>query len=344
VAALGEFAAKSSEEVVMVSVNVKSVAQVTKADIKVAHQSLSDKQTPVRPTTFIESPRLAKHIGVKLILASETFQHTGSFKFRAAYSVASRAKEELLITASSGNFGQALAYACSLLKKSCIVVMPATSARVKVDAVREFGGQVELIDVGMKSRADRVAELAKEHPEAYVASAYDDPHVILGNSSLGKELAALKPMPDVVVAPVGGGGLSSGIIFGIEGARRKIEVVGAEPLIANDAARSLKAGKIIKNDSEPQTIADGARTVSLGEHNWKILKRSMKRIVEVPEERIADAVRLLFALANLKTEPTGALSLAAVMTQPLLFRDGRICCVISGGNVDPAVYSQLILR
>jgi threonine dehydratase len=298
----------------------------------------------VRPTTIIVSPRLNKHLGVNLVLASEAFQHTGSFKFRAAYSVASRVKEELLIAASSGNFGQALAYACSLLKKSCIVVMPMSSAKVKVDAVREYGGQVELVDVGAKSRAERVAELAKEHPEAYVASAYDDPYVILGNSSLGKELAALKPAPDVVVAPVGGGGLSSGIIFGIEGARKKIRVIGAEPVLANDAARSLKAGKIVKNEREPQTVADGARTLSLGEQNWKILQRGMKRIVEVPEEKIAEAVRLLFALANLKAEPTGALSLAAVMTKPELFRDQLVCCIVSGGNVDPAVYAQLILR
>src|SRR5467141_5044819 len=170
----------------------------------------------VRPTTIIEAPRLGKHLGVNLILASETFQHTGSFKFRAAYSVASRVPEKMLVAASSGNFGQALAYACSLLKKSCIVVMPTSSAKVKIDAVREYGAQVELVDVGAKSRAERVAELSKEHPEAYVASAYDDPHVILGNSSLGKELSQLKPVPDIVVAPVGGGGLSSGIIFGIE--------------------------------------------------------------------------------------------------------------------------------
>jgi threonine dehydratase len=317
---------------------------MTNAEMKVAHQPPSHEQTPVRPTTIIESPRLAKHLGVNLILASETFQHTGSFKFRAAYSVASRVKEEMLIAASSGNFGQALAYACSLLKKSCVVVMPATSARVKVDAVREYGGQVELLDVAVKSRADRVAELGKEHPEAYVASAYDDPHVILGNSSLGKELSQLMPAPDIVVVPIGGGGLSSGVIVGIERADKKIHVIGAEPLLGNDAARSLKAGQIVRNEKEPQTIADGARTISLGEHNWKILKRSMERIVEVPEEKIAEAVRLLFELANVKAEPTGALSVAAVLTQPLLFRDRRVCCVISGGNVDPAVYAQLILK
>jgi threonine dehydratase len=324
------------------TVNWGVLEGVAKQELKTTHRPLSDKQAPVRPTTIIESSRLAKHLGVNLILVSETFQHTGSFKFRAAYSVASRVSEELVIAASSGNFGQALAYACSLVEKSCIVVMPTSSAKVKVDAVRSYGAQVEFVDVGAKSRAQRVAELAKEHPEAYVASAYDDPHVILGNSSLGKELSQLSPIPEIVVAPIGGGGLSSGILFGIERSGMKIQVIGAEPLLGNDAARSLKAGQIVRNEREPETIADGARTISLGEQNWKILKRGLKHIVEVPEEKIREAVRLLFAFANLKAEPTGALSVAAVMTEPELFRDRRVCCVISGGNVDPSVYAQLI--
>jgi threo-3-hydroxy-L-aspartate ammonia-lyase len=190
--------------------------------VRKAYAPPSNSAVRVRPATITSSPRLSAHLGVDLILASEAFQHTGSFKFRAAYSVASRASEELLITASSGNFGQALAYACSLLGKSSIVVMPLNSAKVKIDAVREYGGQVELVDVAVKSRAERVAELAKQHPEAYVASAYDDPNVILGNSSLGQELCALRPHPDVVVAPVGGGGLSSGILFAIKRANKKI--------------------------------------------------------------------------------------------------------------------------
>ena len=299
-------------------------------------------QTIVRPTTILRSERLNAHLGAEIILASETFQHTGSFKFRAAYSVASRVPNKMLIAASSGNFGQALAYACSLLKKSCLIVMPTTSAKVKIDAVREYGAEVELVDVGAKSRAERVAELSKQHPRAYVASAYDDPHVILGNSSLGKELSELKPVPELVVVPIGGGGLSSGVITGIERARKKIQVIGAEPLLGNDAARSLKAGEIVRNEREPPTIADGARTISLGKRNWKILKRGMKGIVEVNEEQIREAVRLLFGLANLKVEPTGALSVAAVMTNPDLFRDRLVCCVISGGNVDPTVYAQLI--
>lgn len=295
-----------------------------------------------RRTTVIEATRLAKRLGVNLFLASETFQHTGSFKFRAAYQLASQVPQTLIITASSGNFGQALAYACSLVGKSAIIVMPSTSAQVKVEAVREYAGQVDLIDVRPKSRAERVAELAREHPEAYIASAYDDPLVIEGNSSLGEELGRLDRPMDTVVAPVGGGGLSSGIITGLRRTGRKIEVIGAEPLLANDAARSLRAGQIVANETEPQTLADGARTVSLGRYNWAILRDSLAGIVEVPEENIVLAVRLLFELANLKAEPTGALSVAAVLTDPGRFRGREVCCVISGGNVDPAVYREIL--
>ncbi len=296
----------------------------------------------VRATTIIEAPRLAKRLGTKLVIASETFQHTGSFKFRAAYHVASHVTQPLMITASSGNFGQALAYACALLGKSCIVVMPTTSAQVKVDAVREYGSRVEFVDARVKSREERVKELARQHPEAYVASAYDDPLVIEGNSSLGIELSALNRPLDFIVAPVGGGGLSSGLVLGVRQSGKQIRVIGAEPLIANDAARSLRAGHIVRNESEPQTIADGVRTLSLGQHNWAILKEGLSSIIEVPEEKISEAVRLLFTLANLKAEPTGALSIAAVLAEPDLFRGRSVCCVVSGGNVDPAVYQSIL--
>ncbi|HKQ04592.1 MAG TPA: threonine/serine dehydratase [Blastocatellia bacterium] len=296
----------------------------------------------IRPTTLIEAPRLSRRLGVRLTVASETFQFTGSFKFRAAYNLAAKVSQQKIVTASSGNFGQAMAYACRLLGKSCTVVMPATSARVKVDAVREFGGAVDLIDVREVSRAARVAALAEENPDAYVASAYDDPLVIEGNASLGAELAALPDEFDVVVAPVGGGGLSSGLIKGLREAGSAARVMGAEPSIANDAARSLRAGHIVTNEAEPQTIADGARTVSVGRHNWAILEAGLARIVEVPEENIREGVRLLYGLANLKAEPTGALSVGALITEPELFRDRRVCCVISGGNVDAAVYREIL--
>jgi threonine dehydratase len=296
----------------------------------------------VRPTTFIEAAALSRRFAATVTLASETFQHTGSFKFRAAYNVASGVPQRHIIAASSGNFGQALAAACALLGKTCSIVMPDTSARVKIEAVREFGGTVDLIDVRVKSRKQRVEELAQKRPDAYLASAYDDPLVIEGNATLGTELASRKPPFDFIIAPIGGGGLSSGIITGLRAARCDTPVVAAEPMLANEAARSLRAGQIIANETEPLTIADGARTVSVGQRNWAILRDELPRVIEVSEEQIKEAMRILFSLANLKSEPTGALSLAALLAEPDFFRGQDICCVISGGNVDSELFREIL--
>jgi len=296
----------------------------------------------IKPTTFLTVARLAKRLGVDVTIATETFQHTGSFKFRAAYNLARNTAHLEIIAASSGNFGQAMAYACSLLGKRCTIVMPMTSARVKIDAVREYGGIVDPVDVRVKSRQARLAELGMENPGALLASAYDDELVIEGNASLGREICSSPYQFDCIVAPVGGGGLSAGLIQGVQQAGKDLKVIGAEPLLGNDAARSLQAGRLIKNDTEPNTIADGARTVSLGERNWRILREGLAGVVEVPDESIKEAVRLLFSLANLKAEPTGALSIGAILSKPEMFRGSRVCCVISGGNVDPDVYTAIL--
>ena len=294
----------------------------------------------IRPTTIIESSKLKDHLGLDITIASETFQHTGSFKFRAGYNLAFNVANDEILTASSGNFGQALAYACKLLGKKCTVVMPTTSAQVKVDAVRGFGATVDLIDTAKVGRSQRVAQLAEQMPDAYYASAYDDQFVIDGNSTLGDELAGRGF--DGVIVPVGGGGLISGTINSFSRNDDSAEIYGAEPLLGNDGARSFRAGELIPNESEPQTIADGARTISLGNLNWPIIRGGAKDFIEVSDEKIADAVKLYFNFANLKCEPTGALSLGAVLEQPGRFKDKRICLIVSGGNVDPDIYKKLI--
>jgi threonine dehydratase len=298
--------------------------------------------TKPRPTTIVDAPRLSRKLGVDIVLASETFQYTGSFKFRAAYNVASHVKEDHVITASSGNFGQAIAYACSLFKKKCTVVMPQTAPKIKVDAVREYGATVDLVDVKVKGRLDRLAELAREFPAAYVASPYDDPLVIEGNAGLAKELFAMNLDLDFIIAPIGGGGLTSGLVSAVKMAKSRTRVLAAEPLLANDAAESLRAGHIVAGTDESSTIADGARMLRLGDNNWAILKDGLDGVVEVTEDQIKEGVRLLFALANLKAEPTGALALGAVLAEPDRFRQKRVCCVISGGNADPATYAELV--
>jgi len=296
----------------------------------------------LRPTLLLPFPALSAQLDCDLTIASETFQHTGSFKFRAAYNLLASIPQQRVVAASSGNFGQAVAYACKLLGKTCTVVMPSTSAQVKIAAVQSYGGMIDLIDVRKISRTDRVQQLLVEQPGAFHAQAYDDYRVVAGNSTLSKEILSAADF-DVLVVSVGGGGLCSGQIIARDHLHASTEVIGAEPLPGNDAARSLRSGQLVRNEHEPGTIADGARTLSLGALNWEILKQGIADIIEVPDVLTLEALRSYFLYANLKVEPTGALSLGALLTQPERFHGKRVCCIVSGGNVDPKVYAKALL-
>jgi len=297
----------------------------------------------IRPTHLLACPcpELSERFKCEVTLVSETFQYTGSFKFRAAYNLLSSIPQQHIIAASSGNFGQAVAYASKLLGKTCTIVMPNTSAQVKIAAVEAYGGLVDLIDVHQVSRAQRVAQLMATHEDAFQAQAYDDYRVVAGNSTLGQEIFSAADF-DVLVAPVGGGGLSSGIVVARDHLGARTEIIGAEPLPGNDAARSLRAGQLLRNEGEPDTLADGARTLSLGKLNWEILHNGLTDIIEVPDALTRRALRHCFRYVNLKVEPTGALSVGALFTAPERFYGKRVCCIVSGGNVDPAVYAQII--
>jgi threonine dehydratase len=297
----------------------------------------------VRPTLLLPSPALSAQLGCDVTIASETFQYTGSFKFRAAYNLLASIPQQRIVAASSGNFGQAVAYASTLLGKTCTVVMPSTSAQVKIAAVRSYGGIVDLIDVSKVSRSERVQQLLAEQPRAFQAQAYDDYRVVAGNSTLGKDILSAADF-DAILVPVGGGGLSSGIVVARDYLGSKTEIIGAEPLPGNDAARSLQSGQLVRNEQEPATVADGARTLSLGNINWEILREGVADIIAVPDEVTLEALRTYFQFANLKVEPTGALALGALLTQPERFAGKRVCCIVSGANVDPAVYAEALLK
>ncbi len=295
----------------------------------------------VRPTLLLTGTRLSEQLGCDLTIASETFQYTGSFKFRAAYNLLASVPQQRVIAASSGNFGQAVACAARMLGKQATIVMPDTSAQVKIDAVRSYGATADLVDVKQVSRAERVQQVLREQPGAFVAQAYDDYRVVAGNSTLGKEIFNAAEF-DVLLAPVGGGGLISGQIIARDYLNRQTEIIGAEPQPGNDAARSLHSGRLVRNEQEPGTVADGARTLSLGELNWEIVRQGVSDIIEVPDELTLEALRRYFLLANLKVEPTGALALGALLVNPARFAGKRVCCVVSGGNVDPAVYARAL--
>lgn len=299
----------------------------------------------LRPTLLLPAlcPEFSERLHCEVTIASETFQYTGSFKFRAAYNLLASIPQRHVIAASSGNFGQAVAYASKLLGKTCTIVMPNTSAQVKIAAVKAYGGIVDLINVREVSRAERVAQLLATQADAFQAQAYDDYQIVAGNSTLGKEIFSATTF-DMLVVPVGGGGLSSGIVIARDHLHAATEIIGAEPLLGNDAARSLHSGQLVRNEHEPATIADGARTLSLGKLNWEILQQGLADIIEVPDEQTRRALRHCFRYLNLKVEPTGALAIGALFTAPERFYGRRVCCIVSGGNVDPAVYAQILTQ
>ncbi len=318
----------------------ETAPELTTAYIQSVWQTLPQH---IRPTLLLSAPcpELTERYHCDITIATETFQYTGSFKFRAAYNLLSSIPHPHIIAASSGNFGQAVAYASKLLGKTCTIVMPDTSAQVKIAAVQAYGGHVDLIDVRQISRAARVAQLMAEHPDAFQAHAYDDYRVVAGNSTLGQEIFNAAPF-DVIVVPIGGGGISAGIVLARDLLQTTTEIIGAEPLPGNDAARSLRSGQLLRNTHEPATIADGARTVSLGNLNWEILQHGLSAIIEVPDELTNKALRHCFRYLNLKVEPTGALTIGALFTAPERFSDKRVCCIVSGGNIDPAVYARIL--
>ncbi len=298
----------------------------------------------VRPTTFHNAMLLNQALDAEVTLASEAFQITGSFKFRAAYNLLREVENDEVITTSSGNFGQAVAYACMLLGKKCTVLMPANSSKSKQANIRAYGGEVALIDTSTKSRQLYTTEMLAEHANAFYAPPYDHYRVVAGNSTLGREIFEHFGSGgiDYLLCPIGGGGLISGIITARDILAPDVEVVGVEPLLGNDAAQSLRAGHIVTLDVEPQTMADGTRTPSVGNLNWEIIKTGLTKIIEVPEEKIAAGLQTLYAKANMKVEPTGALTTGAMLTQPDLFRGKRVCLIVSGANVDMDVYVRVL--
>jgi threo-3-hydroxy-L-aspartate ammonia-lyase len=297
-----------------------------------------------RPTVFVISPRLSAHAGpgLAITLATETFQYTGSFKFRGAFNTVAHTSAAHLIAASSGNFGQALAFACRLHGKRCTIVMPHDSPTVKVEAVHAYGATVDFIETRLKPRAVRVAELLAEHSDVVEAYPSDGEPMLAGNETLGAEILAHEPAFDTIVAPVGGGGVIVGLIRAARRLRRDVTLLAAEPVVANDVAQSFRAGTRVALAAEPATLADGVRVLSVSAANWEVIRDGCHGVIEVEESAIAEATRYLFTLANLKAEPTGALALAAVLTRREQFEGKRVCCVVTGGNVDPVVYARLL--
>ena len=297
-------------------------------------------RTPLLEWTGVTAKR-------KLFLKLENLQPIGAFKLRGAYNkVASLSDEERrrgVISYSSGNHAQGVAYAARALGAQAVIVMPNNAPRNKFEATAALGAEIVTVGPGSEERRKRAEELAAEHGYAIVPP-YNDEKIIAGQGTVGLEI--LEDLPDVetVIAPVGGGGLISGISAAIKLTNPSIKVIGAEPELAGDARASLKAGHVVSFPAEQvsQTLADGLRTQSVGEINFAHIRAYVDDIVPVKESEIREAARALSRNSKTVAEPSGAVSVAAFMFHSAeLPITGNNVAVISGGNIDPAFLAEL---
>ena len=312
----------------------------TFADVEAAARRIAPH---VRRTPVATSRGIDRRLGVEIAFKCENLQRAGAFKFRGACNaVLSRPESEVasgVCTHSSGNHGAAVALAARLRSIPATVVMPAGAPRAKREAVESFGAEVIECEPTLAARESTLRAVMNERGGRLVHP-YDDFHVIAGQGTAALELlddpVALpwcKPPsgpPDALLVPVGGGGLLGG--SAVVGAARGCRVFGAEPAGADDAARSLRAGRIVPMDA-PRTIADGLRT-SLGARNFAIIHRTVEDILTVSEDAIRAAMRLLFERTKLVVEPSGAVPVAALLEHGPPRGCTRIGIVLSGGNVD----------
>ncbi|MEN8150479.1 MAG: pyridoxal-phosphate dependent enzyme [Planctomycetota bacterium] len=304
------------------------------ADVRDAAARIRDH---VHRTPVVTCRALDELAGRSLFLKCENLQKVGAFKMRGAtnavLSLEPSARARGVVTHSSGNFAQALALAARGVGVSAHIVMPRTAPAVKRDAVLGYGARVIPCEPNLAAREETARRVLAETGATFVHP-YDQGSIIAGQGTCALELMEQVPDLDAVVAPVGGGGLMSGISIAARGLDPKIRLIGAEPAGADDAARSLAAGELLPQTG-PDTIADGLLT-SLGKLTWPILRDHLETIVTVTDDQIVAAMRLVMSRAKLVVEPSAAVPVAAALSERFRELEGlrRVGVVLSGGNVD----------
>ncbi|GAA0331159.1 threonine/serine dehydratase [Actinoallomurus spadix] len=309
-------------------------------DIRTAATSITDL---VVHTPLLPCPWAAGH--GSLSLKPENLQTTGSFKIRGAYNAIRRCPPSLrdrgVITYSSGNHAQALAYAARALGVPCTVVMPEDARQVKVTATRSLGAEIVLVPPA--ERKDVATRLAETEGLALIPP-FDHPDVIGGQGTVGLEIVEDLPEVDVVLVPVGGGALASGVATAVKSLRPSASVIGVEPELAADAAESLRSGRLCTwpMTRTGRTVADGLRT-NLSDLTFAHLRTHLDDLVTVSEEEITDAVAHLARSAHLIVEPSGAVTVAAYLFNKDRLPAGRTVAVLSGGNVDFGFFTNVLV-
>jgi len=309
------------------------------ADVQAAAQRLHGV---AHRTAVFTSRTLDERVGAEVHLKAECLQRGGAFKFRGAYNKIASLPEDVrsrgVLAYSSGNHAQAVAIAARLLGTSATIVMPEDAPPAKLEATRGYGAEIVIYDRWTQSREEIGVQLSEERGLALVRP-YDDPLVMAGQGTAALELLEEVPALDLLIAPVGGGGLIAGCSTVAKALQPGIHVVGVEPEAGDDTARSLAAGERVHIDV-PRTIADGLQASAPGELTFAVNRELVDDVVTVSDDEILDAMAFLFDRLKLVVEPSGAVGVAALFAGRA--RGARVGVVLSGGNVGVARFAELL--
>ncbi|WP_340646541.1 threonine/serine dehydratase [Phenylobacterium sp.] len=320
---------------------------VTLADIEAAAARIKGHAVE---TPLIESPALNDRLGRRVLIKPETLQRVGAFKFRGAYNRLAQLDADQrkagVVAFSSGNHAQGVALAAKLLGIPALIVMPADAPVVKVEATRGYGAEVRLYDRLTEDRVAIAAQIAAQRGSV-VVPAFDDLDIIAGQGTVGLELVtqakALGVTFDVVVSPVGGGGLMAGVATAVKALSPKTALVGVEPAGFDDTLRSLQAGSRQTLTPTTRSLCDALESPAPGELTFPILQQTLADIAVVSDAEVAHAMRYAFSTLKLVTEPGGSVGLAALLAGKVkTWGDGTTGLVLSGGNVDPALFAEIL--
>ena len=307
-------------------------AAPTHDDVQAAHRRIADW---IHRTPVLTSATLDRMSGAELFFKCENFQKAGAFKARGAtnavFSLDEAAAARGVATHSSGNHALSLSRAAACRGIPCTVVMPRTAPKAKMDAVRGYGGEIVTCEPSLEAR-ERTLESIVSRSGASFVHPYNDARVIAGQGTCARELLEQAGGLDAVIAPIGGGGMISGTSLTCAALAPETRVFAAEPEQADDAWRSLRAGRIIEDDA-PDTVADGLR-VSLRPLTWHFVHRHVADILLASETDIVDAMRLIWQRMKIVVEPSSAVAVAAILNNPSVFAGRRVGVVLTGGNVD----------
>ncbi len=297
----------------------------------------------INKTPVMTSSTLNKTVNAKIYFKCENFQKVGAFKFRGAFNALSLLTNEQrkrgVITHSSGNHAQAVALAALKLGIEATIVMPKGAPKNKINATRDYNAKIEFCENTLEARAKKTDEIIKVK-NCTLIHPYDNDNIINGQGTTVYELFEEVGKLNLIIVPLGGGGLLSGIAIATKNLCPDAQVIGVEPELADDAFRSLEAGYIIPS-TYPNTIADGLRT-SLCEKTFNIIQKYVDRVITVSEIEIIEAMRFLWERMKIIVEPSGAVPLAAILSKKVSAENKKIGAIISGGNIDIEPFFQLL--